>query len=258
MRRVEPKVFLVAETALQPAGLSGYLEHVGAPNWDTDATTPGEVIVEVMGRLCYCSFEPGLNANVTRVRVGNKAYLENILNSRHGSVLEHASASFVFADVSRVFTHELVRHRAGTAFSQESLRYVRLTDLGLWLPPEIEARPDVVALFEETFRSLEAIQTRLSEVYGLDAPGANFETKKKVTSAMRRGAPIGLATTIGATFNMRALRHVLELRTDGAAEAEMRLVIGRLGEIATARWPAIFQDFERKEDGAWKPKYGKV
>lgn len=54
-----------------------------------------------------------------------------------GSVIEHHVTNWIFADVSRVFTHELVRHRVGTAFSQESLRYVRLNDLGLWLPPQI-------------------------------------------------------------------------------------------------------------------------
>src|SRR5262249_35164562 len=161
--------------------------------------------------LCYRSWAPGLNANVMKVREGNAPYLANIIKSGHGSVLEHAVSNWIFADVSRVFTHELVRHRAGTAFSQEPLRYVRLTDLGLWLPPEMSSDPKLVELFETTFKSLEEIQLRMAEHFKLDDPAGNFAFKKKITSAMRRLAPIGLSTAIGVSFNMRALRHVIEM-----------------------------------------------
>src|SRR3954470_18901298 len=59
-----------------------------------------------MGRMCYRSWAPGLNPNVTRVRADSTAYLENILRSAHGSVLEHANYSFVFHNVSRVFCYD--------------------------------------------------------------------------------------------------------------------------------------------------------
>jgi thymidylate synthase (FAD) len=68
------------------------------------------------------------------VRTDQHEYLGNLLASLHGSVLEHASDTFAFHNVSRVFTHELVRHRAGSAFSQESLRYVRLAEIGFRVP----------------------------------------------------------------------------------------------------------------------------
>src|SRR3970040_948301 len=137
MRRVEPKVFLVGETRVVEEGLQAYLEHIGVPDLETDAPSDAEKVVEVMGRLCYRSFEPGLNLNVTKVREGSAAYLGNILKVAHGSVIEHPVINFIFADVSRVFTHELVRHRAGVAISQESLRFVRLDSLGQWLPTVI-------------------------------------------------------------------------------------------------------------------------
>jgi thymidylate synthase (FAD) len=76
--------------------------------------------------MCYRSWEPGLNPNVSRVRTDSAQYLGNVVRSQHGSVLEHANFTFVLHNVSRVLTHELIRHRAGSAFSQESLRYVRL------------------------------------------------------------------------------------------------------------------------------------
>src|SRR3990167_5961468 len=138
MHKVEPKVFLVGETKIVKEGLNGFLKHVGVPKWKSDASTDSEKIVEVMGRLCYRSFEPGLNKNVTKVRGSNQEYIANVLNVKHGSVIEHPMINFIFADVSRVFTHELVRHRAGVAISQESLRFVRLTDIGMWLPIELE------------------------------------------------------------------------------------------------------------------------
>ncbi|MGH7405219.1 MAG: FAD-dependent thymidylate synthase, partial [Candidatus Methylomirabilales bacterium] len=115
MKQVEPQVFLLARPAINDEGLAAYLRAVGASSWGTDAPSGAEKLVEVAGRSCYRSFEPGLNPNVTRIREGSKTYLENILNVKHGSVLEHASWTFAFFNVSRVFTHELVRHRAGTA-----------------------------------------------------------------------------------------------------------------------------------------------
>src|SRR3954467_3917257 len=132
MRETRPQVFLIARPALDADGLRGYLEAVGGAAWLERRTGHGaaETLVEFAGRACYRSWEPGLNPNVTRVRTDQREYFENILRSAHGSVLEHASWSFALRDVSRVATHEIVRHRAGAAYSQESLRYVRLVDIG--------------------------------------------------------------------------------------------------------------------------------
>ena len=60
---------------------------------------------------------------------------------------------------------------------------------------------------------------------------------------MRRLAPDGLATNIGWSCNMRTLRHVIEQRTAPWAEEEIRLVFGRIAEIAIARWPNLFGDY---------------
>lgn len=261
MRLVEPQVFLIGETTVIQDQLQAYLAHVGAPEWNTDAASDGELLVEVMGRLCYRSWRPGLNPNVTMVRQGNAGYVANLLGSEHGSVLEHVMLNFVFADVSRVLTHELVRHRVGVAYSQESLRYVRLTDLGLWAPTVIRENEHAVEIVVRTFEKLERLQRELSEVLGLDEAGAEFATKKKATSAMRRIAPIGLATTIGFSANLRALRWLLQLRTAPSAEEEIRRVFGMVGEIVTTRYPNVFADFEvTMEEGlpCYRPTHRKV
>lgn len=158
MRRVEPQVFLVGETKAIEDELTEYLRQIEVPDWQSDAPTDVEKLIEVMGRLCYRSFAPGLNPNVTKVREHNSEYIENVITVKHGSVTEHSVLNFIFLDVSRVFTHELVRHRVGVAISQESLRFVRLENLGLWLPSVIAEDKWAVKFFEEKFKLMEEWQ----------------------------------------------------------------------------------------------------
>ena len=82
---------------------------------------------EVAGRTCYMSFGKG--------RKSNEEYLENILSSKHGSVLEHAVWNLLITGVSRALTHELVRHRAGFGYSQLSQRYVDESEARYVVPP---------------------------------------------------------------------------------------------------------------------------
>lgn len=243
---VEPKVFLVGETRLVEEGLQAFLRHTGAPEWTSDAPSDSELLCEVMGRLCYRSFQPGLNPNVTRIREGNAPYLANIVEVGHGSVLEHAMLNFIFADVSRVVTHELVRHRTGTAISQESLRFVRLDTLSAYVPLHIRESESGMEVFVRTFEELERIQRELAALYAIDDE-KKFDVKKKLTSAFRRMAPIGVATTIGWSCNFRTLRHVIEMRTDPHAEEEIRFLFGKVYHLVKDRYPNLFADYEETD-----------
>ena len=263
MRETTPSVHLVARPSVDLDAMRAYLSEVGGEPWlegrldggNGDQPNPGELIVEFAGRVCYRSWKPGLNPNVTRIRTDQRAYFANLLSSFHGSVLEHASYSLAFHNVSRVFTHELVRHRAGSAFSQESLRYVRLADLGFRMPPVLEPiRDKVLSIVEQ----LEEFQLSAAEDLGLDEEGVPFHVKKEVTSALRRLAPIGLSTDIIWTANVRTLRHVIEMRTAPGAEEELRLVFDQVAEIMCREAPNLFQDFQRADDGSWAPQYRKV
>jgi thymidylate synthase (FAD) len=257
MRETRPQVFLIARPALDRDGMRGYLEAVGGASWldGRAGANPAQTLVEFAGRTCYRSWEPGLNPNVTRIRDDQDAYLANVLASGHGSVLEHASFTFALRDVSRVFTHELVRHRAGSAFSQESLRYVRLTDIGFRIPPALEPlRDQVISIVEQ----LEELQVSAAAELGLDDEGVPFAVKKEATSALRRLAPLGLSTDIVWTANARTLRHVIALRTAPGAEEELRLVFDAVARVAIAEAPALFADFARDDDGTWTPAHGKV
>lgn len=262
MRETAPSVHLIARPAIDFDAMRAYLEDVDGASWLTrreqeagDEPNEAQLLVEFCGRLCYRSWEPGLNKNVTRVRTDQHEYLANLLSSLHGSVLEHANYTFAFRNVSRVFTHELVRHRAGSAFSQESLRYVRLTDIGFRVPSALEPiREQVISLVEQ----LEEFQVSAAERLGLDDEGVPFSVKKEVTSALRRLAPIGLSTDIVWTANLRTLRHVIEMRTSPGAEEELRTVFDQVAQLMCREAPSLFQDFERDGEGSWLPRYRKV
>jgi thymidylate synthase (FAD) len=262
MNTTTPKVFVLAYTANVDHGNestlpNAYQSSIGLTRpWSTDAVSDGEALIETAGRLCYRSWEPGVNKNVTKVREGNHNYLGNILEQRHGSVLRHVNVTFLFHGVSRVFTHELVRHGIGTAVSQESLRYVRLDENSpMVLPPDV-----ATAVYNASLKPGPSYTEKLGELLGsivaqfhLDDPTTSFGIKKKMTSAMRRFIGMGVATDLIWTANIQTLRHVLEMRSDAASvEWEMLEVFGRqVGPFLKTEYPALFQDFVQLTDDSW-------
>lgn len=173
-------------------------------------------------------------------------------------MLEHVTFSFVLHNVSRVATHELVRHRPGTAISQESLRFVRLTDIPFWFPDWAQDDPELMKRASEMLARMEEFQTWMAEHFDLDEEGVKFAEKKHKTSFMRRFAPEGLATGLVWSANVRTLRHTLEARTAPGAEEEIRLLFAKIGEVVSAEAPTLFGDYEITEEGAWVPKWRKV
>lgn len=262
MHLVQPEVRLIGRPSLDYEEVADYLRKVGGEGWlerlDRGELDDALALAEFAGRSCYRSWEPGLNPNVTRVRTDQDEYLRNILASAHGSVLEHLSFNFVFSDVSRVVTHELVRHRAGTAISQESLRFVRLDDLPFWFPDWAQEDGELMTRTMRLLLEMEKLQRWMADHFGLDEEGVPFSEKKHKTSFMRRFAPEGIATTAVWTANVRTLRHVIEVRTADGAEEEIRLVFGKVGELMRKEVPSLFSDYEISETGAWVPQWRKV
>lgn len=258
---VEPRVIKVAETRIDEDAVRELLKHYNAADWlkktRRHKRSDSEFLTELAGRVCYRSFGLGLNPNVTKIREDPDHYLRNILRSRHGSVLEHSTVTFAFLNVSRVFTHELVRHRAGTAISQESLRYVRPRDLNLWLSVDLKpVSRDFLTIVEEIRRGYR----KLEEHFPWDE--MNFEEKKRATSALRRILPEGLATNVIWTANHRTIRWAIEARTDPSAEIEIRKVFDSVAEICTKDYPLLYGDFTRQALGdhtfQYTPEFSKV
>lgn len=242
MQIVEPKVFIVGESVAVQEGIDGMLDHLNVSEWNTDAHSDTEMLSEIAGKLCYMSFDTELNANLTRTGGrNNQEYLQKgIIATKHGSVLEHTVVNFVLLDVSRVLTHELVRHGDGTAFSQESGRYVR-RELGMFIPDIIRENPELLAGFISAAEAIEDNYTKLVALSGINE-ATDFGWKKKMTSALRRVLPEGRANAIFFSANHRALRHIIQMRTDRHAEEEVRKAFVPVFHAMRERYPAIYAD----------------
>jgi thymidylate synthase (FAD) len=259
---VEPKVIKLAETRVDKSAAKLVMKEYGPianewlqghlGSWKSDS----EMLIEIAGRVCYKSFGKGLNPNISKVRTLSKDYFENVLRKGDGSILEHATITFALMWVSRVFTHQLVRHRAGTAFSQESLRYVRTKEIRFpnydsWVPAEVSQRTkrQILGALKHVELSYRAIQARIPW------QDLSFDGKKRVTSAIRRILPQGVATVIIFTANHRALRWLIEMRTDQSAEIEIRKVFGRIAEVCIVDYPLIYSDFRKVPSPDGIPQY---
>ena len=261
MKSVQPEVFLVARPEIDYDQLAAYLSEVGGEKWleklDRCDLDDAQNLAEFAGKICYRAWEPGLNPNIVRVRNDQETYLQNILKQAHGSVLEHVSFSFVLHNCSRVFSHELVRHRPGTAISQESLRFVRLADIPFWFPEWAQSDAELMKRATALLEQMEEFQRWMAGHFGLDDDATKMHEKKHKTSFMRRFAPEGVATGLVWTANIRTLRHTIEARTDTGAEEEIRLVFSKIAELMRAEAPALFGDYT-VTDGAWIPQWRKV
>lgn len=272
MREVTPHVFLIGKTVPQKDEIRAWLDYVGATEYviEMDVTT-GEQLVQLCGKRCYMSFQPGLNPNVTRIRTDMSEFIDNILKVGHGSVLEHAVYNFAIESVSRVFTAEMNRHRAGMAISEGSMRFIRFTDIPFWRPNSLrvnEADPFVInqkrelswQIFKDAIGYAEIKYGQLVEVWKdeLSPTSKDFSMKKHITSMMRRIIPIGVATGGIWTGNLRALRHIFTMRCSPAAEEEILEVACLLLERMMKTEPTFFKDFVKDAEGFWRPQYQKV
>lgn len=135
---------------------------------------------------------------------------------------------------------------------------MRLEDIDFWIPQilkdEDNKAGEGVALIKEGVEYLESVQERLAEIYQIDER-KGFAIKKKLTSAFRRIAPIGLATCIVFSVNLRTARHLIPLSTSRHAEEEIRLVFSQIADILVERFPNVFQDFHFRKVSGYKEWY---
>jgi thymidylate synthase (FAD) len=212
-------------------------EHL-AVSWMGESTD-GERLAEFAGRLCYMSqHNPAGRAT--------RDYLENIKKQGHGSVLEHANYSLLLEGVSRSLTHELVRHRAGFAYSQLSQRYVDESDASFVVPPAIAGDEVLEAAWRAQIEGAQstyvALVAQLMERYGWVAD--KVHRRKMAREAARGVLPNSTETKIVVTGNARAWRTMLELRSSEGAELEIRRAAVAILRILQVEAPAFFSDFE--------------
>lgn len=256
---VHPKAFLIAETKVDYAAMDHALLHLGVDGWATDSDNDADVLTEFAGKSCYMSFDRQLNLNLTKVGGRpNEAYIQDgIIGNKHGSVLEHSTVTFFLTNVSRVVTHELVRHRAGTAFSQTSGRYVRSDSVDMYIPDELAGCPEAVAVFQRANEQMEDNLAELVKVTGIETM-TNFGLKKRLTSAFRRLIGNGQANHLVMTANHRAWRHIIEMRTSVHAEEEIRVIMGDVAQQLKTKFPTIYADMTLNGVGEWVFAHSKV
>ena len=231
--------------------------------------TPAGLIVMCAAKRCYNAFTSEHNKNLTRVRDELAPHIENILSSGHGSVLEHVTFTFAIEGITRVLTGELNRHRAGVAVSEASGRYIRFDDdIAYRLPNCFRHVPSTIPativsnrkreksrkIMEEVFDYIADQYRNLEDIWKEELEG-DFAAKKELTSAFRRIVPMGYCGGGVWTFNVRALRHILTLRSSFHAEEEIRELAGKMFDILKKEEPLLFCDMEKDFNGVITREY---
>ena len=258
----KPGVVMLAKPQTNVEGLAGFLE-----GFDTDLRFPeylddptplpdSSQLCKTAGQACYASYGPRHTTNDNAA-----AYFERLTSAGHGSVLEHASFSFFLYGISRSVTHELVRHRAGVGVSQISQRYVSGQVLRFVERPEYQEDDELHRLFEERVERAAAeygvMAERLLERQegGASMLTADYKTdaRKKVQQTARSLLPNETEAPMVFTGNVRALRHIIEMRADAHAESEIRNLALRLFLCLQTVDPILFGDYELGElpDGTY-------
>lgn len=243
---VLPKVYFIGATAIDKMAITEYLMDTDQEEFleeiekaEEEGLNIGEILCSFYAKACYASLTDKKNKNISKTR----SIYDNLIgtiNSGHGSVIEHVNLNFMITNCSRVFTHELVRHRVGTAFSQTSGRYVRSDILNMIVDPILQPIIDS-GHAEKGRKMLEDWYNEAVRQMGLENV-KDFSTKKKMTSALRRWMPNGQANEIGFSVNLRTLRQTIEARTSAHAEWEIRMIFNQIYEAVKNKYPAIFAD----------------
>ena len=171
-------------------------------------------IIYTACRTCYSEMAP---EEIFRKAVDgefDQAKMQKLINgvieSGHGSTIEHIVFTFAISGVSRTLSHQLVRHRAGVAFDQQSQRYVKFKGAATMLPGTIaEAEPELREKFEGQVGSSLDLYAELVKA-GIPGEDARFVF------------PNATRTNLVMTANLRALIHMSGLRLCTMAQWEIR------------------------------------
>ena len=245
MNIVTPKIELIASTTLtNTAGGGPKIEDWMSLNPDT---TDAESLVEHAGRGCYESWHrPNAATAKTSDYIDRTAF-----EMQHGSILEHASATFRFSGVSRAWLMEMERHRH-LSWSVVSQRYVDANTFGVVMPPAIrEAAGSIVYHSEDTYDDLEGPASEALEWWSRNAMWhyeklvehlqGNGLPNKQAREAARSVLPNATEVRGVVTGNLRAWSTILPLRAHPSADAEMQEVARLIADALEPVAPTVVQ-----------------
>ena len=171
-------------------------------------------IIYTACRTCYSEMAPeeifrkAVDGDFDRAKM--QKLISGVIESGHGSTIEHIVFTFAISGVSRTLSHQLGRHRAGVAFDQQSQRYVKFKGAATMLPGTIaEADPALRERFED---QVESSLELYGELVGAGIPGEDA----------RFVFPNATRTNLVMTANLRSLIHMSGLRLCTMAQWEIR------------------------------------
>ena len=199
------------------------------------AHTPDpEKVIATAAKLCYSdsdieSLYDGLTPEKT------EKFLDMLTSIGHESPIEHVSFTFGIEGISRVESHQLVRHRIAS-FSQKSQRYVCEDQFEFITPPAIEADPDLNALFFEHMMMTQQVYEKLRDGLitnhterimledGVSEDVAKKKAEKLANEDARFVLPNACETKIIVTMNVRSLFNFFRHRCCNRAQWGLRAV----------------------------------
>ena len=250
-----PEVVLVGKPVIEIDGIMKFLEEHNFiwPELTTKVESmvslgddDGEWLVEMAGRMCYQSWPKEGEEAKGR---SHEDHVKHLIEVMHGACIEHANFNFVIWNVSRTLTHELVRHRLAS-YSQLSQRYVDSSNVAFVVPPAIQelqaSDPDTYGMWvghcEKSRQLYETLTTKLSDMY--ENIENKLERRKKARQASRSILPGCTETKIFVTMNARAIRHLIELRANPAADVEIRALAVKICRILQDKAPLFAHGLE--------------
>lgn len=212
--KTPPKVWAIGVTAPLVMNMQKYLDY-RERTWNTDREHSPLSVVEFAGRICYDSFHNPKN------RTRMEYVQESIIANNHTSVLEHVWINFAVASLPRSTQLEFVRHRVGTGYSFRSTRF---TDsfLEFIVPPamrDTELEEDFIAYCRRYYADYQMLVQQL-EAIPMSEQG--MLKRKRIKEAARSVLPNALGSDGVVSLNIRALRHIINMRTDVHADASIR------------------------------------
>lgn len=198
-------------------------------------TPDPERAVATAARLCYAGVSAvDLDKKLNDTTVANM--VTRMVSSGHGSTLEHAVFTFAVDEVSRVLTHQLVRHRLAS-YDQQSQRYTDSAGGGFTMPPTIADNNMLIEFGDQRFTVAEACENavrKADELYrALTAAGVPKEDARYLL-------PQGAHTRILVTMNARELLHFFALRCCTRAQWEIRELAERMLAEVKKVAPTLF------------------
>jgi thymidylate synthase (FAD) len=191
-------------------------------------TPEPEMTVALAARLCYSPAAiDELKDRLSNSDIRN--FLEKIMSLGHQSVLEHASFTFGIDGISRVTSHQLVRHRMAS-YSQQSQRYVsHESRFEAVIPRSVSDRPEMLERFEGELTNLHRLYSEMVAA-GIPAEDARYIL------------PNATGTKIMLTMNARELLLFFRLRCCERAQWEIGEMAVEMLKLARGVAPIIFSE----------------